>query len=125
MRVPLERDNCRLVLFGSNHVFYERARGCLFIRQCALLRDAYVYQKRDRQRPIGFALKSKHFLRHAIFENANVAFLKSGDVTIVLVRRSEEKIREISFDAENVVLIGRSLLLREESKREDEKSSEN
>src|SRR5687767_7868167 len=105
MCVAFKRNNGRLILFRSNHVFYERTRGCLFVRQRPLLRDADVYQKRDRQWPSSFALKRKDFLWHAVLQNADVVFLKRGDVPIVFVSRREEKIGEIGFDTENIVLI--------------------
>src|SRR2546427_561854 len=83
------------------------ARGRFFIRQRAFFRDAHVNHKSDRQWPISLALKGEERLRHAVFQDANVVLLERCKIAIVLVGRSEQKVREIGFSSDYVdVLLG-------------------
>ena len=112
MRVTFEGNDRGLVLARSNYCFDEFARRCFLLWQRAFFGNAHVDQKSDRQRTICLALKSKERLGHTIFEDANVALLKSCDVAIVFVGGDEQKIREVGLSADHIHILSSRRLRR-------------
>src|SRR5439155_1977975 len=63
------------------------------------LGSAGIDQNRERQRQVAIRLKSEDLLWHAIFQNAHIFAFEIADKALLLIRGSEENVREIRLDA--------------------------
>jgi len=107
-----EGNNRRLIFARLNYSLDKRARGCLLLRQGALLRSADVDQKGDRKWSIRFALKSENLLRHAIFNHPQVLFPQCRNEGFLFVGGGEEQVSEIGVHPNYFVILAGWVLRR-------------